>query len=785
MVLRPLGNHNARFRDYEKAVQFLTQAKNICTQNNAWNKAAIAANGLGLMYLNKGDVELSIYWFQEGLAFPNLSVSSQVLLQLNLGLAYLKNNDPTVARKITDAAGRLLELYPKSFNEGQRLENLGDLHNNLGDICSYLGQYEEAIGHLKTCIAFRKEQFGTANHRSVVQGILKLCTLFTATHQPDSTLFYVRLALESLLPKTALKDVYVNPPKAQLYAEHTLCGSFQLKIVALQALITQNSTDTGLLDRLLETCDLLFITDEILRQEYPFEESRLIRQSDSRPYFEAAISAAYRLQALTKQPGLAERAWQYAELARERLLNEQMHDREAAAQAPEAQKRQLGNLRAQRTQLQTQIFEKMIRSEATDSLDLQLFGTHLAWKALLVSIEKPLENTTPPLPSTDLQALRRILPSDQAMIEYFIGDSTAYTFVLTNQTLHFLQCPRLPDLKDATTQLRASLTEEGLRGTDDDISLFNQSSALLYDALLAEPLALLLPQVKHLVVVQDGLLYEVPFELLGHAPGFANFKTFPYLLRRYAVSYASSGSLLLKQSEKVQRLEAGSQPSFAGFAPLYNDADTLSQIVSRTRNLQVRSGAYRDLPESRKEVREIAALLQGKAYLGAEASEKQFKQQAPQSRILHLAMHTCLETRNPMFSKLLFSSSPLEKGEDNDLYAVEIYDLGLNAELVVLSACETGLGQVRQGEGVMSLARAFAFGGVTATVMSLWQVEDGATRELMVDFYKQLKTGIRKDDALQQAKLTYLKNCDPLRSSPYFWAGFIASGNMVPLFGRQ
>jgi len=69
--------------------------------------------------------------------------------------------------------------------------------------------------------------------------------------------------------------------------------------------------------------------------------------------------------------------------------------------------------------------------------------------------------------------------------------------------------------------------------------------------------------------------------------------------------------------------------------------------------------------------------------------------------------------------------------------------------------------------------------------MSLWQAEDGATRTLMVDFYKQLKTGIRKDDALQQAKLTYLKNCDALRSSPYFWAGFIASGNMVPLFGRQ
>jgi len=507
----------------------------------------------------------------------------EVLLQLNLGLAYLKNNDPTVARKITDAAGELLELYPKSFTKKQRLENRSDFHNNLGDICLYEGQYEAAIAHIKDCITFRKEKFGKTNQRSVAQGILKLCMIFSAKHQPDSTLFYVRLALQSLLPKAVLSDDFANPEKTQLYAEHTLSECFKQKKNALQALASRNPRDIRLRELLLETSGLLFLTDEILRREHLFEESRLIPQGDNRPYFEAAISAAHQLQAITKKPALAERAWQYAELARERLLIEQIQDREVAAKASVALKLQLASLRAQRTQLQTQIFEKMIRSEATDSLDLRLFGTHLAWKALLVSIEKPLENTTPPLPSTDLQALRRILPSDQAMIEYFIGDSTAYTFVLTNQTLHFLQCPRLPDLKEAATQLRASLTEEGLRGTDDDISLFNQSSALLYDALLAEPLALLLPQVKHLVVVQDGLLYEVPFELLGHAPGFANFKTFPYLLRRYAVSYASSGSLLLKQSEKVQRLEAGSQPSFAGFAPLYNDADTLSQIVSRTR----------------------------------------------------------------------------------------------------------------------------------------------------------------------------------------------------------
>ena len=137
-----------------------------------------------------------------------------------------------------------------------------------------------------------------------------------------------------------------------------------------------------------------------------------------------------------------------------------------------------------------------------------------------------------------------------------------------------------------------------------------------------------------------------------------------------------------------------------------------------------------------------------------------------------------------MFSTLLFTQNPQDTTEDNDLYAIELYDIRLNAQLAVLSACETGLGKIRQGEGVMSLARAFAYAGVPATLMSLGQVEDGATRSLMVDFYRHMKTGMSKDDALQKAKLNYLKNCEPLRASPYYWGGFVASGNMEPLFGR-
>lgn len=786
-VLRPLGNIHARFRDFEKALQYLRQAKTICEQQNNWNKAAIAANGIGMMYFTKGDYKAAAGWFQEGLKYKDLSPHARVTLYLNLGLTSLKNNEVEKAWSLTSEAKQLLEQYPEAYTNNDSIEHWADLHDNLGNIYQHRSQWQQAANHFQTFIMLLKEQFGTPSRREVAQGFLELCDLFTEWGQPDSTLRYAQAALRCLLPDVRLEDDFANPQPAQLYSEHTLYLVFEQKINALSALSARNPNDKTLLTRCLETCDLLFTTDEILRREYDFVESKLYRQDASRPYFEAALSAAYRLRTLTRDPTLNERAWQYSELARERLLVEQMRDRETAAQAPEAARQELARLRERRTKLQTQIFEKNIRGEAdtpaADSLHSLIFETHLAWQGLLESIE-PKDESIVQLPRTNPAALRGLLPPDEAMLEYFTGDNAIYVFVLTNQELRFLQCPRLLDLTATVQRLRESLTNKEMRDLEEDLPLFSQYASLLYDVLLAEPLNALPQSVKRLVIVPDGLLHNVPFELLGKDNGQTNFKTFPYLLRRYMVSYASSGSLLLRQSEAAHRPDTPELQAFLGFAPQYDNRDTLGSIASRTRALQVRSGSYPDLPESRKEVREIAELLQGKAHLGPEASERQFKRHASRSRILHLSMHTWLEERDPMFSKLLFTQNPQDTTEDNDLYAIELYDIRLNAQLAVLSACETGLGKIRQGEGVMSLARAFAYAGVPATLMSLWQVEDGATRSLMVDFYRHMKTGMRKDDALQKAKLNYLKNCEPLRASPYYWGGFVASGNMEPLSGR-
>ena len=142
-------------------------------------------------------------------------------------------------------------------------------------------------------------------------------------------------------------------------------------------------------------------------------------------------------------------------------------------------------------------------------------------------------------------------------------------------------------------------------------------------------------------------------------------------------------------------------------------------------------------------------------------------------------MHAVPDSINPLSSRLLFTYNAADTLEDNDLTAAEIYAMRLRADLAVLSACQTGYGKINRGEGVMSLSRAFAYAGVNTTLMSLWKVPDGATQEIMVNFYKNLQDGQAKDDALHNAKLDYLdKHGQNEGANPIYWAGFVPAGNM-------
>jgi CHAT domain-containing protein len=188
------------------------------------------------------------------------------------------------------------------------------------------------------------------------------------------------------------------------------------------------------------------------------------------------------------------------------------------------------------------------------------------------------------------------------------------------------------------------------------------------------------------------------------------------------------------------------------------------------------------LPGVREEVRRISRIMESQVYADENANESNFRTYADRYRILHLAMHTLIDDENPMFSRLAFSYPPADTSQDNFLHTYEIYNMKFNASLAVLSSCSSGYGTMQEGEGIQSLARAFAFAGCPSILMTLWEVADLSTVYMMEKFYNHLKGHNPKPVALRKAKLNYLQDADELKANPFFWSSYVIIGDSSPVF---
>ena len=282
--------------------------------------------------------------------------------------------------------------------------------------------------------------------------------------------------------------------------------------------------------------------------------------------------------------------------------------------------------------------------------------------------------------------------------------------------------------------------------------------------------------VKNLIVIPDGMLNYLPFgTLLTETTDRAikpNYVSLPYLLKLYPVNYRYSATLFMHN--RTSDRDESEYPVLA-VAPDYQSSSPFPiDIQALLSNSETRDGVS-PLAYNSDEAAWVTNTWGGKSLIGPNASESAFKKTAQEARILHMAMHAFSDDDNPMHSGLVFNPSTDTKDEDGILYAHEIYNMNLKAEMVILSACNTGSGQFAEGEGVMSLARSFAYAGCPSTTMSLWQADDEAVSAIMQFYHSYLNAGKEKSIALQQAKLDFLKNSD--RTHPYFWAAFLTIGD--------
>jgi CHAT domain-containing protein len=324
-------------------------------------------------------------------------------------------------------------------------------------------------------------------------------------------------------------------------------------------------------------------------------------------------------------------------------------------------------------------------------------------------------------------------------------------------------------IKDRRTDL-----EETVRRFRDRIANrrpgFQEFATSLYDQLL-KPAAAQLKGIDSLVIVPDGILWALPFQALQSS---AN----RYLIEDYTISYAPSLGVLREMVKKTRRVSRESTTTLLALGNPKIGTETADKAT-----FALMDETLVPLPEAERRVRALGRLYGPRAsriYVGADAREELLKQEAGRYRILHIATHGIINHSSPLYSQLVLATSPDNPGEDGLLEAWELMNLDLNADLVVLSACDTGRGRVGEGEGMIGFSWALFVAGCPAVVVSQWKVESGSTASLMIDFHKVL-TGLRgshktsKAAALRQAGLKLLKSTR--YRHPFYWAPFVVVGN--------
>lgn len=548
-----------------------------------------------------------------------------------------------------------------------------------------------------------------------------------------------------------------NAKKHLQQAEKTLAKNSNTQLLDTEALALKNailfkeyqsSKDLSLLDKAFENIHALI--EQLIqgKSTYNYQNSKLFYSQSIAPHIENALEIATEKHQLSPNNTTINTIFQLMELNKSSVLLDGILDTEIKAKkdVPQSILDDEKNLNQRISSLNHEIYKAENDSTFSVTQLNEILNERTQLNKELKKIAQFLQQKHPMyyeaknmLLSEDLAHYQKnaLLPG-QAFLEYYISEEKIYRLLITPSKIEWEVLDDATNIDQTTDKLLHLLIErKELSETAND---------------LAKQILPQIPdEINELIVISDKKLTQIPFEML-EIDG-------KLLLEKMNVSYAGSVQLYLVQ--KKLAMDKKNSKYWTGFAPAYKT---------------------NQLPNNQTEVQHISELTNGNTIIGAAATKNKFLEEAPKAAVLHLATHSEFDPINPMLSKMYFYD-----GEDSgELTASEVYNLDLNAKLVVLSACNTGLGKIESGDGVMSISRAFTYAGVSSTIMSLWKVSDKETSDLMVYFYKNLNQSQSKNEALRNAKLEYLQNTQETElKHPYYWAGFVISGDVTPIHEKQ
>jgi CHAT domain-containing protein/tetratricopeptide (TPR) repeat protein len=365
-----------------------------------------------------------------------------------------------------------------------------------------------------------------------------------------------------------------------------------------------------------------------------------------------------------------------------------------------------------------------------------------------------------------LHQIQENLGKDQVLLEYQLLENELIIMAISKDDVTMKLVSDKGIEKESINKFYACISENP-SNKDPIMSFidFTESSHCLYSWLI-EPIKKRLEK-KRLIIIPHNEINLIPFELLiSEMPppeNRANYKSLAYLIKNCPVSYGYSGTLLFDET----KLSPGKTAAF--FIPDY----------TRPKNINDPKQLF-NLKGTQKEVKKIREMIGGDLFSGEQANETNFKLLAGNYKILHVAAHASMDNEISTLSSLKLATAA-DKQNDGYLYSYELYQLQFTAQLIVLSGCNTGMGALKKGEGLLSLSRSFFYSGARSVAYTLWPEADQTGADIMIGFYNGIRNKKRLEDALQSAKLNYLTGADPAKSHPYYWGGFLIAGKTDPI----
>ncbi len=739
--------------EYQQALEYYNQALPLAEKLGDWGLQAYALNNIGLVYWSLGERQLALEYYAQALPLvKRVGHPGSIIQTLNqIGVAYFSIEEYQLALKHYTEA---LTIAKETSNKAE----IALLLSNIGNSYAALGEYEQALTHYQQSLELRQV---TQEIAGAAITLSYMGQLYLATGEYDKAEEKYNQAL-TLTRKVGNRS------------RESFC-LYGMAIVELKR---------GNLDLALTNIEAAITIIEDLRNNVANQELRASFFASKQDYYKFYIDLLMQLHAENPKQGYDAKALNISERSRARSLLELLaeanadvrqgiapellqREREIQQQLHSLEKRYLKLKREEHTAQQITAIEREMEQvmQQYRNLQTQIRTTSPSYAALQY-----------PQPFTLEEIQHQVLDEETLLLQYSLGKERSYLWAVSKNGISSYELPPQQEIETAVKEFRRQITNR-LASPKDIL----EASTPLSNAILA-PIASQLDN-KRLLVVADGTLQYIPFAALT-VPG--NREYTPLIAHHEIVNSPSASTVAINRHTNTNRTSA--PHTVAIFAdPVFNSSD--ERIHNKKEDNQNTSSPitrgtsinWNRLPGTRQEATAISQLVPDSIevanFFDFQASKTTATSpQLGEYHIIHFATHGFVDTRNPQFSGVVMSLVNEQGDPENGFLRLnDIFNLNLPVELVVLSACNTGGGELVRGEGLIGLTRGFMYAGAPRVVASLWQVSDEGTAALMSEFYRQmLQEGKKPAQAMRQAQLQLWQG--KKYYSPYYWSAFTMQG---------